>query len=108
MRIDFQEHEAIASAVCWAFSIVDEDTGQAIGVPVWYADEETGECRAYRQVPARDKGSVFYIDPATKRPVSYTFFRRIKFVPVPGRETEAEGLRSLLGPNPALTHGAYI
>lgn len=59
--------------------VIDLDTGKPLDVPVWYADDETGVCWAYR---GRKQGTgwIFYSG-LDGEGMPYRFHARIRIVP---------------------------
>lgn len=80
MRIDFQNDGDFARSMCDRYNLVDLDTGAVIAetLPIFFADDETGEYRIY---VAAANGN-FRLDPRDPAELlSETRTGRIKFVP---------------------------
>jgi hypothetical protein len=77
----------------------DVATGKPIEPPVWYANDVTELCRAYRRIPGRVPGTlVFEQDPVTGRPIPYEFTRPILIVAKPPGELAELVAAGLIAP----------
>lgn len=78
MKFNFREHRDAALAICREYQLTDMDTGEPISPNVFRADDETGECQAYRKDAA---GNCVLTPDGTEIEVDPPFCRRIKFEP---------------------------
>lgn len=58
------------------YDVIDLDTGKPLDVPVWYVNDETGVCWAYK---SRRQGTGWIFDQGPDgEPISYQFHARIR------------------------------
>jgi hypothetical protein len=86
MIVDFREDEDRAQL----YDIIDLETGQSIDLPLWYANDETGVCWAYK---GRKHGTGWTFDQGPDgEPIPYQVHARIRITLKPQYTSEEQGL----------------